>query len=312
MLATVSQVVRGVRWLTRCPPRSRHRRPTRDRAGTAPPAACGTRPRPPRHPAVPAPGVAAAPAAAPPRRRGLRARHLHERRRLPRARDGGGRRGRVVIAAAAWRLLSGDGPALLRSRALLPALAVLVAVSLSAVFATDQRLAAAGWVRWVEVDVLLPVATFVVCRTVRAVAGFLGTLGVPGRGRPRGRAVPTGTGAGYGAEAIRARSAPSASATSWRWATSSPTPASSAWPARSRPARAPHRLVAGALAVFFLLPLLLSLSRGALLSGLVAAVLVLARVGWRVLAGTALAGIASRPSPWSRCPPREPSSSRAS
>ncbi len=199
----------------------------------------------------------------------------------------------LVIAAAAWRLLSGDGPALLRSRALLPALAVLVAVSLSAVFATDQRLAAAGWVRWVEVDVLLPVATFVVCRTVRAVAGVLATLVVVSLAEGVLGVVQylTGTGAGYGAEAIRAIGTFGVGNQLAMGNLVADAGLVCLAGALALPVRR-HRLVAGALAVFFLLPLLLSLSRGALLSGLVAAVLVLARVGWRVLAGTALAGIA--------------------
>ncbi|WP_380170713.1 glycosyltransferase [Kineococcus sp. DHX-1] len=199
----------------------------------------------------------------------------------------------LVIAAAAWRLLNGDGPALLRSRALLPALAVLVAVSLSAVFATDQRLAAAGWVRWVEVDVLLPVATFVVCRTVRAVAGVLGTLVVVSLAEGVLGVVQylTGTGAGYGAEAIRAIGTFGVGNQLAMGNLVADAGLVCLAGALALPVRR-HRLVAGTLAVFFVLPLLLSLSRGALLSGLVAAVLVLARVGWRVLAGTALAGIA--------------------
>ncbi|MEW1958992.1 glycosyltransferase [Kineococcus sp. NPDC059986] len=199
----------------------------------------------------------------------------------------------LVVVAAAWRLLSGDGPALLRSRALLPTLAVLLAVTLSAVFATDQRLAAAGWVRWVEVDVLLPVAAFVLCRTVRATTGVLltflavslaeGVLGVV--------QYLTGTGAGYGAEAIRAIGTFGVGNQLAMGNLVADAGLVCLAGALALPVRR-HRLVAGALAVFFLLPLLLSLSRGALLSGLVAAVLVLARVGWRVLAGTALAGIA--------------------
>lgn len=197
----------------------------------------------------------------------------------------------LVIAVAGLRLLRGDGPALLRSRALLPTVAVLLAVTVSAVFATDSQLAAAGWVRWVEVDVLLPVAAFLLCRTVRAIAGVLVTFvavaafeGVVGVVQ-----YLTGTGAGYGAEAIRAIGTfgPGNQLAMGNLVADAGLLCLAG--ALALPSRR-QRIVAGVLAVGFVVPLLLSLSRGALLSAAVAAVLVLGRAGWRVLVGTLLAG----------------------
>ncbi|WP_432509814.1 glycosyltransferase [Kineococcus sp. SYSU DK001] len=199
----------------------------------------------------------------------------------------------LVIAVAGLRLLRHDGPAVLRSRALLPPLAVLLAVSLSALLATDQQLAAAGWVRRVEVDVLLPVAAFVLCRTVRAIAGVLATLvavaafeGVYGVVQ-----YATGTGAGYGEEAIRAIGTFGAGNQLAMGDLVADAGLVCLAGALALPVRR-HRVLAAVAAAGFVLPLLLSLSRGALLSGVVAAALVLGRAGWRALVGTALAGAA--------------------
>lgn len=199
-----------------------------------------------------------------------------------------------LIGWVALRLLRPDGPVAIRSRWLWPVAALVVTAGVSTTLADQPVLAFAGYVRFLELFVLLPVAVFVAVEGLADAVGLLaGLLAISALQAVVGIVqVGTGTGAGFGSSASRAVGTFGIG----DQVSMGNLMAVAAVVLVAALLRLPGRWPLAALAGLPLavVPLAMSLSRGAMIAFVLAAVLVAAAAGWRQLLGLALlaAGLA--------------------
>jgi O-antigen ligase len=197
----------------------------------------------------------------------------------------------LLVAVLGLRLFTDEMVTRLRSPFLLPLPAIAVAAGISTVLAHDPVLALAGYVRVLEIFVVIPAATFLAVRDrldlfvvffgVIGVALFQGVLGL--------YQFVSGSGAGFGSADVRAVGTfgigdqlamavfvgcglllclSAALTLSGRWC-----------------------VLATCATVFLCLPLAVSLSRGSVLSVAVAAAVATVAAGWRRAVAVAIAAL---------------------